>query len=62
VLGGLPFGEERLLSVAAAWQSVTDWHTRRPPDPTPAEEARIRPPRGGGRGRLDVEDVAILSE
>jgi len=62
VLGGLPFGEERLLSVAAAWQSVTDWHTRRPPDPSPAEEARIRSPRGGGRGRLDVEDVAILSE
>jgi Asp-tRNA(Asn)/Glu-tRNA(Gln) amidotransferase A subunit family amidase len=62
LLGGLPFGEERLLAVAAAWQSVTDWHTRRPPDPTPSEEARLN--RGGAktRGRLDVEEVAGLSE
>ncbi len=28
-----PFGEERLLAVAAAWQAVTDHHLRRPPDP-----------------------------
>jgi Asp-tRNA(Asn)/Glu-tRNA(Gln) amidotransferase A subunit family amidase len=62
LLGGLPFGEERLLAVAAAWQSVTDWHTRRPPDPTPSQEARLI--RGGAeaRGRLDVEEVAGLSE
>lgn len=62
LLGGLPFGEERLLSVATAWQSVTDWHTRRPPDPTPSEEARLTVPGRGGRGRLDVEEVASLSE
>jgi aspartyl-tRNA(Asn)/glutamyl-tRNA(Gln) amidotransferase subunit A len=29
-----PFGEERLLAVAAVWQAVTDHHRRRPPDPT----------------------------
>lgn len=34
VLGAPPFGEERLLAVAAAWQAVTDHHTVRPPDPT----------------------------
>jgi len=33
-LAALPFGEERLLAVAAAWQAVTDHHVRRPPDPT----------------------------
>lgn len=32
LLGGLPFGEERLLSLVAAYQEVTDWHRRRPPD------------------------------
>jgi Asp-tRNA(Asn)/Glu-tRNA(Gln) amidotransferase A subunit family amidase len=35
MLGAPPFGEERLLAVAAAYQSVTDWHRRRPPDPDP---------------------------
>jgi Asp-tRNA(Asn)/Glu-tRNA(Gln) amidotransferase A subunit family amidase len=34
VLGAAAFGEERLLSVAAAWQAVTDFHTVRPPDPS----------------------------
>jgi aspartyl-tRNA(Asn)/glutamyl-tRNA(Gln) amidotransferase subunit A len=34
VLAAPPFGEERLLAVAAAWQAVTDHHTIRPPDPT----------------------------
>ena len=42
-VGGLPvglqlmgdfFGEARLLNVAHRYQSVTDWHMRRPPDPT----------------------------
>ena len=41
--GGLPVGlqlmgdffdEGRLLNVAHRYQQVTDWHTRRPPDPT----------------------------
>ncbi len=33
-LAALPFGEERLFAVAAAYQAVTQHHTRRPPDPT----------------------------
>jgi Asp-tRNA(Asn)/Glu-tRNA(Gln) amidotransferase A subunit family amidase len=32
-VAALPFGEERLLAVAAAWQAVTDHHRVRPPDP-----------------------------
>lgn len=36
MLGAPPWGEERLLAVAAAYQAVTDWHRRRPPDPDPA--------------------------
>ncbi len=35
ILGGLPFGEDRLLAVAAAYQAQTDWHLRRPEDPDP---------------------------
>jgi Asp-tRNA(Asn)/Glu-tRNA(Gln) amidotransferase A subunit family amidase len=33
ILGGLPYAEDRLLSVAAAYQAGTDWHLRRPADP-----------------------------
>jgi aspartyl-tRNA(Asn)/glutamyl-tRNA(Gln) amidotransferase subunit A len=33
-LAALPFGEERLLAVAAAWQASTDHHRRRPPEPS----------------------------
>jgi hypothetical protein len=33
MLGGMPYGEERLLSLVGAYQAVTDWHERRPPDP-----------------------------
>lgn len=61
LLGGAPFGEERLLAVAAAWQRVSDWHMRRPPA-LDALEARA-PRRGAGeRGRLGVEDVAERSQ
>jgi Asp-tRNA(Asn)/Glu-tRNA(Gln) amidotransferase A subunit family amidase len=31
--GAMPFGEERLLAIAAAYQAVTDFHKRRPADP-----------------------------
>jgi Asp-tRNA(Asn)/Glu-tRNA(Gln) amidotransferase A subunit family amidase len=41
MLGGLPFGEERLLSLAAAYQSVTDWHRRRPADPSDADRRAL---------------------
>lgn len=33
ILGGLPYAEDRLLAVAAAYQAGTDWHLRRPADP-----------------------------
>jgi hypothetical protein len=33
VIGAAPFGEERLLAVAAAYQAVTTFHKMRPPDP-----------------------------
>jgi Asp-tRNA(Asn)/Glu-tRNA(Gln) amidotransferase A subunit family amidase len=33
ILGGQPYAEDRLLSIAAAYQAVTDWHLRRPPNP-----------------------------
>jgi Asp-tRNA(Asn)/Glu-tRNA(Gln) amidotransferase A subunit family amidase len=62
LLGAAPFGEERLLSLAAAYQARTDWHRRRPFDPRPDEEARLTGPGAGSRGRLDVETVAELTE
>ncbi|MBW3534744.1 MAG: amidase [Gemmatimonadetes bacterium] len=34
-LAARPFGEERLLAVAAAWQAASDHHRRRPDDPAP---------------------------
>lgn len=62
LLGAGPFGEERLLSVAAAFQARTEWHLRRPADPTAQEEARMTGPGAADRGRLDVEEVAASSE
>ncbi|HSR43445.1 MAG TPA: amidase [Longimicrobiales bacterium] len=66
MLGGLPYAEDRLLSLAAAFQAVTDFHRRRPDDPDDAPPGdrmapeRARPPwgppgnggGGGGRGAL----------
>lgn len=57
LLGGLPFGEDRLLSVVAAYQEVTDWHLQKPPEPDSVrsepreEEVRVR-----------SEDIMDLSE
>ena len=77
LLGGLPWAEDRLLSLAAAWQAVTDWHRRRPPvltglapagsggrgDP-PASRPDGRSPGGGSprRNRLDVLDVWVQGQ
>ena len=58
VLGGLPYGEDRLLAVAAAYQRATDWHRRRPGDPSSFE--RTAP--GGDAGRIDASDVMELSQ
>ena len=60
ILGGLPYAEDRLLSVVAAYQAVTDWHLRRPADPpTAAPGARGAPP---AEERLTAEEVAELSQ
>jgi hypothetical protein len=57
ILGGLPYAEDRLLSVAAAYQAVTDWHTRRPADP-PADATGARV----ARPRLSADEVTLLSQ
>lgn len=58
MIGAAPFGEERLLALAALWQATTDHHRRRPRDPV-AGEALIPV---GARGRIDVESLPALSE
>lgn len=53
MLGGQPFAEDRLLSLAAAYQAVTEWHRMRPADPAADEgegDASRREGDGGGRG------------
>ncbi|MEU0091785.1 amidase [Kribbella sp. NPDC006257] len=59
ILGGKPFGEDRLLAVAAAYQAVTDWHHRRPADPQGVVPMRTA---GGDRGRIRAEDVPELMQ
>jgi aspartyl-tRNA(Asn)/glutamyl-tRNA(Gln) amidotransferase subunit A len=69
ILGGLPYSEDRLLSVVAAYQEVTDWHWRRPANP-PAPAAGARAARGTvaaaepdeSRGRLTADQVAELTQ
>ncbi|MFC0528897.1 amidase [Phytohabitans kaempferiae] len=56
ILGGEPYAEERLLSVVAAYQAVTDWHWRRPPNPPAAGGPALRSAMPD-RGRLTAEDV-----
>jgi len=60
MLGGMPYGEERLISLVAAYQAVTEWHRMRAPDPEPVGAGA--PGAGAGAGsaaarRLDVHDV-----
>lgn len=69
ILGGKPFGEDRLLAVAAAYQAVTDWHHRRPADPVPTAGAVLRTPdrrdalrSGADRGRISAEQVPELMQ
>jgi Asp-tRNA(Asn)/Glu-tRNA(Gln) amidotransferase A subunit family amidase len=65
ILGGQPFAEDRLLSMVAAYQAVTNWHDRRPPDPLHTATA-ASPVRFGAaastRGRILTEQVPDLSE
>jgi aspartyl-tRNA(Asn)/glutamyl-tRNA(Gln) amidotransferase subunit A len=57
ILGGLPYAEDRLLAVVAAYQSVTDWHLRRPKDPATAAGNREL-----DRGAIRLEEVGELTE
>ncbi|MEU2613136.1 amidase [Micromonospora sp. NPDC007271] len=61
ILGGLPYAEDRLLSVVAAYQATTDWHLRRPADP-PAVAARTREEAPTEVLRLTAEQVAELTQ
>jgi aspartyl-tRNA(Asn)/glutamyl-tRNA(Gln) amidotransferase subunit A len=50
IIGGMPYAEDRLLAVAAAYQALTDWHLRRPANPPgEAPEAISVDPRPGRR-------------
>ncbi|SDT00631.1 amidase [Jiangella sp. DSM 45060] len=60
ILGGLPYAEDRLLAVAAAYQSLTDWHWRRPADPVGAASARG--PAAAARPRLTADEAAEQSQ
>lgn len=55
LIGGMPWGEERLLNLAATYQAVTDWHRQRPAEPDAfgagADGSDLE------RGRTDVLDV-----
>ncbi|MFD5322251.1 amidase [Streptomyces sp. NPDC127098] len=59
ILGGQPYEEDRLLEVVAAYQAVTDWHTRRPADPTARAATRLRA--AADAPRLTAEEVAEQS-
>jgi Asp-tRNA(Asn)/Glu-tRNA(Gln) amidotransferase A subunit family amidase len=61
ILGGLPFAEDRLLSLAAAYQAVTDFHLRRPPDPVLPSLALARRA-SATEIRLTAEEVELLTE
>ncbi|MFD3479174.1 hypothetical protein [Streptomyces sp. NPDC058695] len=51
----MPDKKDLLVEVAAACQAVTDWHTRRPADPSAAQS------RSKGSPRLSAEDAAVHS-
>ncbi|HWM10545.1 MAG TPA: amidase [Solirubrobacteraceae bacterium] len=55
IVGAPPFAEDRLLSLAGAYQAETDWHLRRPADPAPVRAFAARP-------RLTAEEVERLTQ
>lgn len=60
IIGGSPYSEDRLLSLVAAYQAVTDFHTVRPPDPVvAAPAARFA---SAAPLRLTAEDVEQLTQ
>ncbi len=62
VFGGQPYAEDRLLSVVAAYQSVTTWHRRRPADPVTDEGGEAPGLPRSERGRVDVWQVDAYGE
>jgi Asp-tRNA(Asn)/Glu-tRNA(Gln) amidotransferase A subunit family amidase len=56
IIGGRPFEEDRLLSLAGSYQAETDWHLRRPADPDAGPAARA------ARPRLTAEEVEELTQ
>ncbi|MYZ40735.1 amidase, partial [Streptomyces sp. SID4917] len=56
-----PYEEDRLLEVAAAYQAVTDWHTRRPADPASAPAGRTAQRMAVARPRITAEEAAAQS-
>jgi Asp-tRNA(Asn)/Glu-tRNA(Gln) amidotransferase A subunit family amidase len=59
MIGGPPFAEERLLALAALWQSQSDVHRARPDEPSDQGD-QARSPDGGGV--LSLEEVTLESE
>jgi Asp-tRNA(Asn)/Glu-tRNA(Gln) amidotransferase A subunit family amidase len=58
LFGGMPYAEDRLLALAAAYQRATDWHMRRPADPNTFQ----RPGPESGPDRIDASDVMDLAQ
>lgn len=61
ILGGIPYSEDRLLSLVAAYQAVTDFHLRRPPDPVLATTTAARLA-AADELRLTAEEAETLSQ
>jgi len=60
IFGGMPYSEDRLLSLVAAYQAVTTFHTVRPPDPILA--APMARTASAAPLRLTAEDVEKLTQ
>lgn len=60
IIGGMPYSEDRLLSLVAAYQAVTSFHTVRPPDPILA--APMARAASSAEIRLTAEDVERLTQ
>lgn len=60
IFGALPYGEERLLALAATFQAVTDFHLARPPDPIAASARAAFA--AGPVLRLTAEEAEAMGE
>ena len=61
IIGGMPFSEDRLLALVAAYQAVTDFHLRRPPDPVVVAPMAARAA-ASSELRITAEEVEALTE